>query len=92
MRVVLDFVIENLKSTQGIEFTTSQQLRLIDPQGKFVQLDASTNALGCRLEDGGVIPSSQSRRFMAAYELPAGAPLRLQYRGFEVEEASVDLP
>lgn len=92
MRVVLDFVIENLKSSQGIEFTTSQQLRLIDPQGAFVQLDASTNALGCRLEDGGVIPPGQARRFMAAYELPAGAPVRLQYRGFEVEEASVDLP
>lgn len=92
MRVVLDFVVENLSSMQGIEFTTSQQLRLIDPQGKFVQLDASTNALGCRLEDGGVIPPSQSRRFMAAYELPAGAPLRLQYRGFEVDETTVDLP
>lgn len=92
MRVVLDFVIENLQSTQGIEFTTSHQLRLIDPEGKFVQLDASTNALGCRLEDGGVIPPSQARRFMAAFELQAGAPVRLQYRGFEVDETSVDLP
>ena len=92
MHVVLDFVIENLKSTQGIEFTTSQQLRLVDPQGAFVQLDASTKELGCRLEDGDVIPPGQARRFMASYELPAGAPLRLQYRGFEVEEATVDLP
>jgi len=91
-RVVLDFVVENMKTTQGIEFTTSQQLRLVDPDGKFVQLDASTKKLGCRLEDGEVIPPSQARRFMASYELPAGAPLRLQYRGFEVEEASVDLP
>ena len=92
MRVVLDFVIENLKSTQGIEFATSQQLRLVDPQGTFVQLDGSTKELGCRLEDGDVIPPGQARRFMASYELPPGAPLRLQYRGFEVEEASVDLP
>ena len=92
MRVVLDFVVENLKSTQGIEFTTSQQLRLVDPQGAFAQLDASTKELGCRLEDGGVIPPSQSRRFMAAYEMPAGAPLRLQYRGFEVDETTIDLP
>jgi len=92
MRVVLDFVIENLKSTQGIEFTTSQQLRLVDPQGTFVQLDASTKELGCRLEDGDVIPPGQARRFVASYDLPAGAPVRLQYRGFEVEEASVDLP
>ena len=92
MRVVLDFVIENLQSAQGIEFMTSQQLRLVDPQGAFVQLDASTNNLGCRLEDGDVIPPGQARRFMAAYELPAGAPVRLQYRGFEVEEATIDLP
>jgi hypothetical protein len=91
MHVVLDFVIENLRSTQGIEFTTSQQLRLVDPQGSFVQLDASTKALGCRLEDGDVIPPGQARRFMAAYEFPAGAPLRLQYRGFEVDETTVDL-
>ena len=92
MRVVLDFVIQNLKSTQGIEFTTSQQLRLVDPRGSFIQLDASTKELGCRLEDGGVIPPGQARRFMAAYAIPAGAPLRLQYRGFEVDETSVDIP
>jgi hypothetical protein len=92
MRVVLDFVIENMKSTHGIEFTTSQQLRLMDPQGKFIQLDDSTRALGCRMEDGDVVPPGQSRRFMAAYDLPAGAPLRLQYRGFEVDETTVDLP
>lgn len=92
MRVVLDFVIENLKSTQGIEFTTSQQLRLVDAQGKFVQPDSATMQLGCRLEDGDVIPPSQPRRFMVAYELPTGTPLRLHYRGFEVDETIVALP
>jgi hypothetical protein len=32
-QVVLDFAIENLKLTQGIEFATSQQLRLIGQAG-----------------------------------------------------------
>jgi hypothetical protein len=89
--VLLDFVIENLKNTQGIEFATSQQLRLVDARGGFVQPSALTQQIGCRLDDGDVIPPGQSRRFNVAYEIPAGTPLRVQYRGFEVEEASVDL-
>ena len=90
--VVLDFVIENLKSTQGVEFTTSQQLRLIDQAGAFVQPSALTKQIGCRLDDGDVIPPGHARRFMVIYDMPAGAPRRLQYRGFEVDEVSVDLP
>lgn len=89
--VVLDIVIENLKSTQGIEFTTSQQLRLVDPSGAFVQPAVLTNQIGCRLEDGDVVPPGHARRLMAVYDMPAGAPRRLQYRGFEVDETSVDL-
>lgn len=89
--VVLDFVIENLKTSQGIEFTTSQQLRLIDHSGSFVQPSALTKQIGCRLDDGDVIPPGQARRFLVAYDMPAGAPRRLQYRGFEVDEISVDL-
>lgn len=90
-RVILDFVIENLKSSQGIEFQTSQQLRLKSPTGSYVQAAAATSQLGCRLEDGDVIPSGHSRRFMVAYDMPAPAPLKLEYRGFEVDEVSVDL-
>ena len=89
--VVLDFLVKNLKSTQGIEFTTSQQLRLIDPDGHFVQPNSLTNKLGCRLDDGDVIPPGQARRFFAVYDLPLGAPKRLEYRGFEVETTTVDL-
>ena len=89
--LVLDFVIENRKSTQGIEFTTSQQLRLVDPAGTFVQPVAVTKQLGCRLDDGDVIPPGHARRFMVAYDITRGAPRRLQYRGFEVDEVSVDL-
>jgi hypothetical protein len=90
--VVLDFVIENLSSDQGIEFTTSQQLRLVDPTGSFLQPSSLTQQIGCRLDDGDVIPPGHVRRFMVAYEMPAGAPRRLQYRGFEVDEITVDLP
>lgn len=91
-QVVMDFVIENLSTEQGIEFTTSQQLRLVDQSGKFVQPSTATRQIGCRLDDGDVIPPGHVRRFMVAYDMPAGAPKRLQYRGFEVDEVSVDLP
>ncbi len=90
-QVVLDVVIENLKTTQGIELTTSQQLRLENPAGSFVQASALTKQLACRLDDGDVIPSGHARRLMVVYDLPAGAPRRLQYRGFEVDQVSVDL-
>jgi hypothetical protein len=89
--VILDFVIENLRDDQGIEFSTTQQLRLIEPSGAFVQPSALTQQFGCRLDDGDVIPPRHSRRFLVAYEIPAGIPKRLQYRGFEVDETSVDL-
>jgi hypothetical protein len=90
-QVVLDFVIENLKTTQGIEFQTSQQLRLAGPTGSFVQPSALTKLLGCRLDDGDVIPPGHARRLMVIYDMPAGAPRRLQYRGFETDEVTVDL-
>jgi hypothetical protein len=87
--VVLDVVIENLKTDQGIEFQASQQLRLMDAAGKFVQASRLTAQLGCRVEDGDVIPPGHSRRVMAVFDMPAGAPRRLQYRGFERDEAIV---
>ena len=91
-QVVLDFVIENLTTEHGIEFTTSQQLRLVDQTGKFVQPSAATQQIGCRLDDGDVIPPGHSRRLMVAYDMPPGEPRRLNYRGFEVDEVTVDLP
>lgn len=91
-QIVLDFVIENLTTEHGIEFTTSQQLRLVNQAGAFIQPSAATKQIGCRLDDGDVIPPGHARRFQVVYDMPAGAPRRLQYRGFEVDEVSVDLP
>jgi hypothetical protein len=89
--IVLDVVVQNLGKDQGIEFQPSQQLRLMDPAGKFVQASAATKQLGCRMDDGEVIPPGQVRRLMAVYEMPAGVARRLHYRGFEKEEAVVDI-
>jgi hypothetical protein len=89
--LVLDLVVENLKSTQGIEFTTSQQLRVVDSAGTFIQPSALTKKIGCRLDDGDVIPPASARRFLVAYEVPAENEMKLQYRGFELDEATVDI-
>jgi hypothetical protein len=87
--VALDVVVQNLKKDEGIEFQPSQQLRLMDPAGKFVMASTATQQLGCRMNDSEVIPPGQARRLMAVYEMPAGAARRLHYRGFEKEEAIV---
>jgi hypothetical protein len=86
--VLLDVVVENLKD-QGIEFMAAQQFRMIDPAGKFIARSDLTSTLGCRVDDGEVIPPRHVRRMMAVYDLPAGAPHKLQYRGFEKDEAVV---
>lgn len=89
--VALDVAIENLK-TDGIEFQTSMQLRLIGATGSFVQPNAElTRLVGCRLDDNDVIPPGHVRRLMAIFDMPAGSPVRLQYRGFEREEALVSI-
>jgi hypothetical protein len=87
--VVLDVVVQNLNKGQGIEFQPSQQLRLMDPGGKFVMASAATQQIGCHMNDGEVIPPAQARRLVAVYEMPAGVARRLHYRGFEKEEAIV---
>jgi hypothetical protein len=43
------------------------------------------------MNDGEVIPPGHARRLVAIYEMPAGVARRLHYRGFEKEEAVVDL-
>ena len=88
---VLDGVVQNLSADHGIEFQPSQQLRLMDADGRFVVAVAATQQLGCRMDDNDVVPPGQSRRVMAVYEMPAGAARRLQYRGFETEETVVAL-
>ena len=89
--IVLDVVIENLQPTTGIEFMTSQQLTLVDAAGKFFQLSVLTQQLGCRLDDGDVIPPGHARRLMLVFAVPAGMLYRLRYRGFEVDDVFVDL-
>lgn len=91
-QVVMDFVIENLTTEHGIEFTTSQQLRMVDASGKFVQPSAATREIGCRLDDGDVVPPGHARRLQVAFDMPPGETRRLNYRGFEVDEVTVDLP
>jgi hypothetical protein len=39
----------------------------------------------------GVFAVTEARRLMLVYEMPAGTPRRLQYKGFEVNETTVDL-
>ena len=90
--VVVDVAIQNLKPDQGIEFQTSQQLRLAGAGNSFIQLSpAATSQVGCRLDDGDVIPPGHVRRLIAVFEVPPGADHRLHYRGFEKEDAFVNL-
>lgn len=89
--VVVDVAVENSSATQGVEFQTSQQLRLVDAGGRFIQLSPLTERLACRLADGDVIPPGHTRRLQAVYDMPAGAPRRLQYRGFEKDQATVEI-
>lgn len=89
--VVLDVVAESLKPNQGIDFQGTMQLRLMDPSGAFIQPSPLSNQLACTLGDEGVIPAGHARRFMYVYDVPAGMPLKLQYRGFEKDEVVVDI-
>jgi hypothetical protein len=89
--VVVDLVLENLKPVQGIDFQTSQQLRLMDGKGGFIEPMPLSYQLPCRISDGGVIPAGQARRFTLVYDIPAGLSLKLQYRGFEKDEAVLEI-
>ena len=50
-QVLLDFVVENLKPAQGIEFQSTQQLRLVDLAGGFIQPSPLSNQIACKLGD-----------------------------------------
>jgi hypothetical protein len=94
-QVLLDVVVENLVPSQGIEFQGRQQLRLADPAGSFLQplpLSGSlAGQLACALGEMDVVPGGHARRFIAVYDVPAGMPVKLQYRGFEVNEVTVEI-
>jgi hypothetical protein len=90
--IAIDVAIETLKTDQGIEFQASQQLRLAGPAGSFMQPSAAlTKLAGCTLDDNDIVPPGHVRRLMAIFDMPAGSPVRLQYRGFEKEEAIVQI-
>ena len=90
-QVLLDVVVENMKTSQGIEFQGMQQLRLAGPDGSFITPSPLSGRLPCRLDGPGVIPAGGARRFVLVYDVPAGMPRRLQYRGFEKDEEFVNL-
>jgi hypothetical protein len=89
--VVLDFVAENLKPNQGIDFQGTLQLRLMDGAGGFIQPSSSSSRLTCAMGETGVIPAASARRFKYVYEVPAALPLKLQYRGFETNDVVVEV-
>jgi hypothetical protein len=89
--VMLDVVAQNLNATQGIDFQGTMQLRFVDPSGAFIQPAPVSSQLRCSLGDTGVIPAASTRRFQYVYDVPAGMPLKLQYRGFEKDEVVVEI-
>jgi len=89
--VVLDLVLENLKADRGIDLQTTQQLRLVAPDGSFIEPSPLSNQLPCYPGEAGVIPASNARRFSLVYDVPVGIPRTLQYRGFEKDEVTVEI-
>jgi hypothetical protein len=87
--VLLDLVIENLKSDQGIDFDVTQQLRLVDAHGEFIEPSSLSSRFACRLGEGDAVPAGNARRFTLVYDMPTGSPIKLQYRGFEKDEAVI---
>ncbi len=91
-RLAIDVVFENKSKASGIELQWIQ-LRLQTADGAYVDPSPLSAEVPCHLPDGGVIPPGTARRFTLMYELPDGAAAsRLQYRGFELQETTVDLP
>lgn len=89
-RRLLDVVVENLNPKKGIELDPVQ-LRLVRQDGSFVEPSASSSELPCRLIPDNVIPPASSRRFALAYDIAPDEKVRLNYRGFELDETTVDL-
>lgn len=90
-QVLVDVAIENLSKTQGIEFQTVQ-LRLALPDGNFADPSPLSGQVPCRLDGDGVVPAGGVRRFLLVYDVPADAAARVHFRGFELQEATADLP
>jgi hypothetical protein len=90
-QVLLDVAIENLSKARGIEFQPVQ-LRLVMPDGGFVDPSPLSGNVPCRLDGDGVVPAGGVRRFLLVYDVAGEGRPRVNFRGFEVDEATADLP
>lgn len=90
-QLLLDVAVENLSPKSGIEFQTVQ-LRLAMADGSFAEPSPLSAQLPCRLDGDGVIPAGGVRRFQLVYDIAADAAPRVNFRGFELQESTADLP
>lgn len=81
--LVVDYVVENLNTGQGLELQADPQFGLVDGTGQLHPPEAASAGLPCRLTGNAVVPAGSWRRFSLLYAVPIGQPLSLQYRGFE---------
>jgi hypothetical protein len=81
--LVVDYMVENLKTGSGLELQPAPQFALADDQGTKYPPDRATQQLPCRLTGANVVPAGGWRRFSLLYAVPPGQPLTLQYRGYE---------
>ncbi len=88
-RRLVDVVVENLSPSKGIELQ-AVQLRLVKEDGLFVEPSPSSADLPCRLIPDIVIPPASARRFALVYDVGPDEKVRMNYRGFELDETTVD--
>jgi hypothetical protein len=90
-QILLDVAVENLSKTRGIEFQPIQ-LRLAMPDGGFVDPSPRSGSVPCRLDGDGVVPAGGVRRFLLVYDVAGEGAPRVNFRGFELNEATAPLP
>ena len=84
--LAVDVLIENLRTTQPIEFQVDRQLRVLDASGVVYSPSPESSRLPYRPTGSALVPAAAARRFQALYLVPSTEPLRLEYRGFERTE------
>jgi hypothetical protein len=84
--LVLDLSLVS-KVNQGIEFQTSEQLKLLNGEEEILVDTNSMEKLSHPLNENSVVPAHGRGRFEIAFQAPADATkLVLYYRGFNREE------
>ena len=63
----------------------------MDGKGGFIEPLPASEQMPCRFGEGGVVPPAHARRFTLLYDVPAGMALKLQYRGFEKDDAVIEI-